>query len=292
MVDKTTDFYKNTIKVGLVGCGISASLTPAMHMAEGRAIGLNYEYDLVDMTSSTYREYSLFEVMELLQNAGYAGLNITHPFKIDVLQYLDELSEGAQKIGAVNTVLFRGDKRIGYNTDFSGFQQSYNLALGDAPKNRVLLLGAGGAGAAVGAALLEIGVGELVIFDALSARAFDLAEKLCGNYPLAKITCSQDLTNAVSAPLDGIVNTTPMGMEGSPGSALPLELLLPQNWVADIVYFPSQTPLLVHAQSLGCRLMSGLGMALWQAVYAFYLFTGQRADFERMGLVLSELVDK
>ena len=291
MVARTAEFQNSNVRVGLVGCNISASLTPAMHMAEGRAIGLNYEYNLVDMKSSTYRDFSLAEIMEQFQSQGYAGLNITHPFKVEVLQYLDGLSDGAKKIGAVNTVLFCGGRRIGYNTDFSGFQQSYNLTLGDAPKDRVLLLGAGGAGAAVGAALLEIGVRELIIFDALSARALDLVEKLCRNYPSAKIVCSSDLAKIVSVPLDGVVNTTPMGMKDSPGSALPFGLLSPKNWVADIVYFPSETSLLAYAKSLGCRVMPGVGMALWQAVDAFYLFTGRRANSKRMALVLSGLVE-
>jgi len=277
------------LRAALVGQGISRSLTPAMHVAEGRAQGLGYSYDLIDTGTARYRNHSLSRIVEQAQTDGFVGLNITHPYKIEILQYLDDLSDNARKLGAVNTVVFREGKRIGHNTDYSGFAASYRLALGDAAKDRVLLLGAGGAGVAVGFALLECGIRELLIYDADSARANGLSVKLQAHHPTVDIHCPQTLEQAVSLGLSGVVNATPMGMANHPGSALPLDLLSAAFWVADIVYFPHETELLARASALGCRVMAGCGMAVWQAVHAFELFTGCAANSGRMAATFNRL---
>ena len=275
------------IRAGLVGQGISQSLTPVMHEVEGRAMGLEYFYHLIDTETRTYSGLSLSDIVEQAQRDGLVGLNVTHPYKIEIVDLLDGLSEEARKLGAVNTVVFRGGKKFGYNTDFSGFATSFRLTMDGMPKDRVLLLGAGGAGAAVGFALLDLGVRELLVYDTDCASAQNLVRKLQTHHPSTSILNPESLAHAVSLGLSGIVNATPMGMVNYPGSAFPLELLSQRYWVADVVYFPLETELLAKAKALGCQLMSGAGMAVGQAVCAFELFTRQSANPERMALTFN-----
>ena len=177
---------------------------------------------------------------------------------------------------AVNTVLFQDGGWIGDNTDYWGFRESLRTRLPDAPRDHVLLLGAGGAGAAVAAALLDDGTGHLMIADTDRDRAAGLAARFG-----TRASVVEDLELA-AAQADGIVNATPVGMAKLPGLPLPAGLITPRHWVGDIVYFPLDTALLTHARGLGCQVLAGSGMALFQAVRAFELFTGQRPDPDSM----------
>ncbi len=277
------------LRVALVGQGISASLTPAMHEAEARALGLDYAYGLIDTANPAHAGRTLGEIVATAQADGLAGLNITHPHKIDVLGALDDLSDDARRLGAVNTVVFRDGRKIGHNTDHSGFYAAFKQELTGASLDLVLLLGAGGAGAAVGFALLSCGVKDLVLFDRERARSDNLAQKLRSEFPDHKIRQIEMLTPQTMEGVNGVVNATPMGMDKYPGSALPLQLLHADLWLSDIVYFPLETALLAQARALGCRVMPGSAMAIWQAVHAFELFTGRRADPARMGRSFARL---
>ncbi len=259
-----------SIKVGLIGQGISASRSPAMHEAEGRRQGLDLCYDRFD-TEDDHR--SLSELLDAAQADGYAGLNITHPFKQSVIGLLDQTSDAARQIGSVNTVVFDGTKRIGHNTDCPGFAQGFGEGLADAALETVTLVGAGGAGLAVGFALRDLGVQNLLIVDRDQGMAQTLAARLG---TIAKAVPD------MSHPTQGFVNATPMGMASYPGSAIPSDILTQDHWVADIVYFPLETELLRHARALGCATLSGAGMAVHQAALSFELFTGQKADATQM----------
>jgi quinate/shikimate dehydrogenase (NAD+) len=289
MAGKPSTDRTPTLRVALVGHGISASLTPAMHMAEGRALGLRYQYDLIDTGTAPYRDQPLSHIVRAAQDNGLAGLNITHPYKRDVIRHLDHLSDTAHRLGAVNTVVFSQGQRIGHNTDCSGFATSFRRVLDGVQVQRVLLLGAGGAGAAVAFALLECGVSDLLIHDINPDQAVELVARLQPAFPDACPCPIQALDHAATNALDGIVNATPMGMASHPGSALPLDLLSLDRWVADIVYFPPTTALLAKARAVGCRVMPGAGMAIAQAVDAFELFTGYRADPDRMAQTFNRL---
>lgn len=262
------------MRVGLVGKGIQLSRTPAMHMAEGRAQGLALRYELIDPEAIDRPEPSLAEMLDAAEAAGFAGLNVTFPYKRAVIELLDTLSDAARNVGAVNTVVFRDCKRHGHNTDFWGFAESLRQGLPGAEMDTVLLLGAGGAGGAVAHALKSLGVAHLLIHDKDRATAEALAKDVNG----AVVT---DLAQAAIA-AQGIVNATPMGMAKLPGMAIPAELIDPRHWVADIVYFPLETELLRNARAKGCRTLDGGGMAVFQAVRAFELFTGLTPDPARM----------
>ena len=174
-------------------------------------------------------------------------------------------------------MVFRDGQRFGHNTDFWGFSESLRLGLPKAAVNTVLLIGAGGAGAALAHALADMKVGALLIHDNREGAAADLARAV-GDVA----TPVTDIEAAV-AQADGVVNATPVGMAKLPGTPIETTLLDPSQWVADIIYFPLETAFLKAARGLGCRTLAGEGMAIFQAVRAFELFTGQPADAERMG---------
>lgn len=270
-----------SVLVGLVGTGIQASRTPRLHEREGAEQGLRYVYKLIDLEVLGLDVSALPEILLAAERLGFAGLNVTHPCKQAIIPFLDELSPDAAALGAVNTVVLKDGKRTGHNTDWWGFAESFRRELFDARKNRVVQFGAGGAGAAVAHALLTLGAGEVILIDTDQERAELLAAALRERFGLSRVTTSTDPAHAL-ADADGMVNTTPLGMAKYPGMVVPAELLRPDLWVADIVYFPLETELLRHARTIGCRTMSGGGMAVFQAVGAFSLFTGRTPNAARM----------
>lgn len=267
--------------MGLIGEGIQASRSPYLHEQEGREQGLRYLYQLVDLNVLGLGAEALPQLLQAQQQMGFAGSNITHPCKQAVMAHLDALSEDAAAIGAVNTVVFKDGKRIGHNTDWYGFAESFKRGLPDVNLGRVVQLGAGGAGAAVAHAALSLGVQRLAIFDADPARAAALAHRLCGHFGPERAVSITALDEEMAL-ADGLIHATPVGMVGHPGLPLPLELLRSELWVAEVVYFPLETELLKQARALGCRTLHGGGMAVFQAVGAFELFTGIKPDAERM----------
>nr|WP_321462101.1 shikimate dehydrogenase [uncultured Cohaesibacter sp.] len=271
------------IDIGLIGCGIGKSRTPAMHMAEAKAQGFDCDYHLLDMEDDSRADLSLSNILDEVEKAGYAGVNVTYPYKMEVISYLDDLSDNARMVGAVNTVVFRHGKRIGHNTDLWGFAESFRRGLVGANWQDTLLIGAGGAGVAVAHALVQCGVKSLSIHDMDLGRADDLVDHLKRTWPDLNAHAIGSLAGLFSSKRpDGVVNATPMGMAKLPGSALPPDYLNDQMWVADIVYFPLETQLLKDARACGCRTLPGSGMAVYQAVRAFELFTGLPANPNRM----------
>ncbi|WP_017277861.1 shikimate dehydrogenase [Pseudomonas syringae pv. atrofaciens] len=272
---------KPSILAGLIGSGIQASRTPAMHEREGDAQGMRYLYRLIDIDALQLDVDALPRLLEGARQCGFTGLNITFPCKQAVIPLLDELSDEARGIGAVNTVVFKDGKRIGHNTDCLGFAEGFQRGLDKAPRQQVVQMGAGGAGAAVAHALLSAGVERLSVFEVEPQRAQRLVDNLNQHFGAGRAQVGIDLPAAM-AEADGLVNTTPVGMSKLPGTPLPIELLRPELWVAEIIYFPLETELLKHARALGCRTLDGSTMAVFQAVKAFELFSGQSADAERM----------
>jgi shikimate dehydrogenase len=270
------------VLVGLIGAGIQASRTPALHEREGAAHGVPYIYKIIDLDALGLTADALPELLAAARRFGFAGLNVTHPCKQSVIALLDDLAPDARALGAVNTVVFApGGRAVGHNTDWSGFAESFKRGLPDARRNRVVQFGAGGAGAAVAHALLTLGVTELAVVDTDRGRAERLAQDLCGRFGAGRARATDDPARSVRA-ADGIVNTTPIGMAKYPGTPIARELLRPDLWVADIVYLPLETELLRSARGLGCRTLAGGGMAVFQAAGAFRLFSGIAPDAERM----------
>ena len=271
----------NAVLAGLIGAGIQASRTPALHEHEGDAQGLRYLYRLIDLDQLKLDSSALPDLLMAAERMNFTGLNITFPCKQSIIPLLDELSPEARGIGAVNTVVLKDGKRIGHNTDCLGFAEGFRRGLQGVALERVVQMGAGGAGAAVAHALLSEGVQRLSIFDVEISRAQSLADNLNQHFGAGRAVAGHDLPNTL-AQADGLVNTTPMGMKKLPGMPVPVELLRPQLWVAEIVYFPLETELLRNARALGCRTLDGGNMAVFQAVKAFELFSGVVPDAQRM----------
>jgi len=267
--------------VGLIGAGIQASRTPGMHEREGAEQGLRYAYKLIDLEKLGVGADALPALLADAEREGYAGLNITFPCKQSVIPLLTDLSDDARALGAVNTVVLREGRRFGHNTDWWGFAESFRRGMADVKRDRVVQLGAGGAGTAVAHAALKLGVRRLAIFDVEPQRAAQVAAGLNARFGAGRVVAGGDLA-AEMALADGLIHATPTGMKKFPGLPLPAELLRPSHWVAEIVYFPLETELLRVARDLGCRTLDGGGMAVFQAVEAFRLFTGITPDAERM----------
>jgi shikimate dehydrogenase len=262
--------------VGLVGRGIQASRTPRMHELEGGRIGLDYAYLLIDFDTLSLADSDLAAIIETAEALGFAGLNVTFPFKQAVLPLLDDVAPEAAAIGAVNTVVLSHGRRTGHNTDCWGFAESFREGLAEVDLESVVQFGAGGAGAAVGHALLSLGVKQLTLCETDIAKALQLAERLSERFAVPVLT-EPDSVRALGK-ASGIVNTTPVGMDKFPGVPFDEAALRPDHWVAEIIYFPPETALLRRASALGCRTLAGTGMAVYQAVKAFELFTGIPPD--------------
>lgn len=269
------------IRSGLLGRAIMASRSPWLHEQEAKALGLDLTYELFDFTERGLDDADLPAIVARLRDEGFAGFNVTYPFKQAIIPLLDELSESAAMVGAVNTVAVRDGRLIGHNTDMPGFRDSLLAGLPDARLDHVMQLGAGGAGAAVANALLSLGVKRLELVDVDSARATLLAQELTQRFPSAQVFATA-LADLDTASVDGIVNATPIGMAARPGTPIPQDALAPRHWVADIIYFPPETELLRIARSKGCRAINGIGMVVGQAALALEIITGHRPDTARM----------
>jgi len=265
-----------TVLVGLLGRAIQSSRSPIMHEREASRLGIDCAYLLIDFDARHLPDEALQAVVSAGATLGFAGFNVTHPFKQQVIGHLAALSPEAQAIGAVNTIVFSAKGAEGYNTDAWGFAQSFREGMAGVALDHVVQLGAGGAGAAVGHALLSLGVKDLAIVDSEPARAESLALRLRASSGKA-VRAISDVAAALEQ-ADGIVNTTPVGMAKYPGLPFAAPLLRPRHWVAEIVYFPAETELLRQARAQGCRTLAGTGMAIGQAARAFELFTGRTPD--------------
>lgn len=281
---------KDSFLVGLIGSGIGPSLSPALHEREADRQGLRYLYRLIDIDTLGVPAQAVGDLVRAARDLGFDGLNITHPCKQLVIEHLDGLDVQAEALGAVNTVVFEDGRAVGHNTDVTGFAASFARGLPDAPLERVVQLGAGGAGAAVAHATLTLGAGEVTVVDALPDRAADLAAVLNRRFGVGRATAATpDRLAALIGRADGIVHATPTGMAAHPGLPFAAELLHPGLWVAEVVYRPLETELLRVARGVGCAALDGGGMAVFQAADAFRLFTGREPDCGRMLADIAEL---
>lgn len=263
-----------THMLGLVGDSITASLTPPMQEMTGKAMGMSVAYRPIDLAVLDIGPDDLADTLAWARRLGFTGLNITAPCKQQVIPLLDELSDRAAALQAVNTVVFTGGKMVGHNTDWCGFVNSLKRNLPQAKLDRVVLMGAGGAGSAVAYGLLDAGVGELTVFDVDASRQAALVARMTELFGAGRALVGTDLAAALGA-ADGVVNATTFGMTGhQEGSCIPKELLRPGLWVADCVYLPLDTQLMQDARAAGCATLPGGGMAAEQAAESFRIFTG------------------
>ena len=252
-----------------------------MHVEEGKALGLSISYELLDFDLVQGGPERLAALLDDAERRGFSGLNITYPSKQAVIPLLHDLAPEARALHSVNTVLFRNGRRVGHNTDWWGFAESFRRDMSDVNTENVVLVGAGGAGAAVGYAMLKLGSRMLTVHDMDGARAAALVQRLSELFPDRRIQVCRELASALSN-ANGLVHATPTGMRKYPGVPVPVELLRPPLWVSEIVYVPLMTELVVTARKHGCRTLDGGGMAVYQAAMAFKLFFEVEPDIQRM----------
>jgi shikimate dehydrogenase len=283
------------ILLGLIGSGIQRSLTPAMQEGEGAAQGLRVHYQLIDLDRTGEGPEALPGLIRAARTMGFAGLNITYPCKQAVIPLLDELSDEARAMGAVNTVVFVRDgpsvRAVGHNTDGSGWRWGFERALPGADLSRVVLLGAGGAGSAIAHSVCRMRAQALVIVDQDPRRAAELAAELGRHYSDTRVSSTAEAAQALPQ-ASGLIHATPTGMDKLPGMPLPASLLRPGLWVSEIVYFPLETELLRASRAAGCHVIDGGTMAVGQAIGAFELFTGRRADAARVDAHFRQLIQE
>ena len=262
------------LRLGLIGDHITASKAPLLHELAGRLHNRPTRYQrLVPAVLGS----SFEDTFATCQQQGFAGLNITYPYKQQVFAHVQVIDPLVQALGAVNTVVFTPDGPLGYNTDYTGFVASYFARYGLTPPGRVCVIGAGGVARAVVFALAKIGLRELRLMDVDGSRAEALAAAVSSSFTSIDVRVFNDVNTAVSGSA-GVVNCTPIGMDGHPGSPVNGQALIGIKWAFDAVYTPVNTEFLQDARMLGAMTLSGFELFFHQGVKAFEIFSGIKLD--------------
>lgn len=265
---------------------IKHSISPFIHNSAFEATNTNgvylaWEVDATELaeTVANIRRYQMY------------GINLSMPYKEQVIPYLDQLSEEACLIGAVNTVVNREGTLIGYNTDGKGFFKS--LPSFKISRKRLVLLGAGGAAKAILAQAILDGVSQISVFVRSSSmeKTRPYLEKIQNTtgfrVDLLALEDVQDLQDSITR-ADLLVNATSVGMDGS-SQPIPTSIVLPEKlMVADVIYQPFETPFLKWARNQGNQSINGLGMLLYQAAEAFELWTGKEMPTNQIWELLKQ----
>jgi len=259
-------------KLCVIGDPVDHSLSPIIQNAMIRAAGLDFAYGACRVLGEETAGW-----LTRAKTEGYAGFNATMPHKQTLVKLADELSDDAARIGAVNTVCIRDGRVYGHNTDGEGFLRALREADMEPAGKTVLVLGAGGAARAVVYKLIEAGAAHVVVANRTVARA----EQLCGEFAAAACDFAADTLASHAARSDLVVNCTNLGMTGVANQFADLSFLerLPAHaGVFDLIYSPRRTALLERAEQLGLQISNGLGMLIWQGVYALEHFAGEKLD--------------
>ncbi|MBC7105034.1 MAG: shikimate dehydrogenase [Firmicutes bacterium] len=276
---------------GIIGDPVEHSLSPVMHNAAFHARGINYVYVAFRVPAPL-----LGAAVAAIRNLNLVGVNVTIPHKETVAAHLDEVSEEARLMGAVNTVVRRGDRLIGHNTDGEGFLRALRAAGFDPAHRSVLLLGAGGAARAVAVALARAGAASISVANRTPARAERLARWLAEGLGAAARAVPWPGENGAPAGrqalagADLVVHATPLGTfpDAQAGPDLAYECLRPGQVAFDLVYNPAETAFLARARAAGARTVSGLEMLVHQGSLAFELWTDQSPPLDTMRAALRE----
>ena len=279
----------STRLVGIVGNPLDHTLSPTIHNAAFDYLGLNWCYVPLQV-----EERSLPEALEGIKALRLAGVNVTMPFKTEVLPLLNEVAMFAESVGAVNTILVDKGKLIGYNTDGRGFYTALTRDLDyDVKGRRVLVLGAGGASRSVTVSLALGGCAAIVIVNRSPDRSEQLAQIIQKSAPDIEVSClsPEDNYDIVVAESDLIINATPL-TTFSGTLRVPVSLLNKNQLVCDLNYSLYQPPLLQEAEARGAQVMDGKGMLLYQAAAAFEIWTGLEAPVEVMRVALLRALEE
>ncbi|AZN71058.1 shikimate dehydrogenase [Georhizobium profundi] len=265
-------------RLGLIGDNIKRSKSPMLHRLAGRLCGLDVTYEPL-IPADMGLDFDA--VFDQCRESGFRGINITYPYKERVFPTLNVPDPRVRAIAACNTVIFDGAGPSGTNTDYTGFVAAFRESLPAMTPGTVAMAGAGGVGKAVAFALAELKATALHIFDTDAVRAEALANALRTNAPGMTVSVCPTIEDATEG-ADGIVNCTPLGMTGIPGTAVPSALMPKAGWAFDAVYTPVDTQFLMDAQKRGLATISGYELFFHQGIDAFHAFTGARVDTKEL----------
>ena len=270
-----------TKTLGIFGYPISHTLSPAMHNAVIKALGLDMVYLPFEVKPS-----NLKEAINGIKSLGIIGVNITIPHKESVIRFLDDISEEARLVGAVNTIVYKDRKLVGYNTDGSGYMASLKEELGFNPKSkRIIIIGAGGAARGILAALATQKPKSITVANRTLSRAVSLIKTFKGKFRDTRfeaINLDDNMLKMSFNSVDLLINTTSVGMKQGKALKIPLETLPKIAIVSDIIYNPLETLLLKKAKKIGLTTHGGLGMLVHQGARSFKLWTGMDAPMNVM----------
>jgi shikimate dehydrogenase len=270
---------------GLVGFPVKHSLSPCMHNAAFAALKIKAKYKLFELGAEQIEDF-----LNNLKKNNICGFNVTIPHKEKVLPYLDIKSPGVRGIGAVNTVVAKGGKLKGFNTDFLGLSRHLK-ELKVKPK-KVAIIGAGGAAKAVCFALGKSRAEEICIYDIDSFKSLNLVSHFKDMFSKTKFSVVARIEELNLGSKDLLVNASPVGMHADDPCLIEDKMLHKDLFVYDLIYNPTETKLLAKAKKAGARFSNGLGMLLYQGVLSFEHFTGKRAPVEIMQAALEKGVKK
>lgn len=272
------------IRLGLIGDNIRRSQSPLLHRLAGRLCGLDVSYDSL-IPADMGLDFDA--VFEQCRDAGFRGVNITYPYKERVFARLDIRDAAVRALGACNLVMFEAARPRGDNTDYSGFKSAFLGTFGGVSPGIVAMAGAGGVGKAIGFGLADLGARQLRIFDVDAARSAALRASLAKAAPGLPVHLAASIEEAAQG-ADGLINATPFGMTGHPGTAIPRHAISRRGWAFDAVYTPMDTQFLRDAAAAGLAIMSGYELFFHQGVDAFRIFTGRDVDQAALRQALSE----
>lgn len=283
-----TDMITGKTKtVGILGWPVGHSLSPLMHNASFAALELDYTYIPLPVHPD-----NLSQAVMGLKTMGFVGANVTIPHKVAIMPYLDKLDVSAQLAGAVNTIVVKEGRCIGYNTDAQGFIQSLTTKNITITGKTVVIMGAGGAARAVVCGLIAQNVDKILIGTRCAVKAQDFVKLFPAGTNLQGCDWQEQIFADAITQCDILINCTPIGMSSNQDSELPInwQALKASALVCDLIYTPPLTQFLAEAQKRGHVIINGAGMLVEQGALAFELWTGEIAPRNIMRATLSRIV--
>lgn len=279
----------NTKLIGLLGYPLKQTFSPQMHNEIFRKLKLDYLYFPIEVEDD-----KLEVVMEGIRNMNFVGFNVTKPYKIKILNYLNELDTLAEEIGSVNTVVIKDSKLIGYNTDGEGFIRAlFNKTNINISKNIFFIVGAGGASRAISFTLARKGVKKLYILDKFQKASLSLVNDInnkIGEYA-EFVDFDEELIAQYIDKSNILVNASGIGMYPNiKKTPIKKEYLKKNLFVCDTIYNPLKTKLLLEAEEKGCKTMNGIEMVIYQGAKAFSLWTGLKEPARMMRNIIYKII--
>lgn len=266
---------RQTWRLGLIGGNITASRSPVLHTVCALSVGGNASYDLL-IPAEQGRSFA--QLLDRCAAAGFHGVNVTYPHKEEAATALPAGDPVVAAMGSSNTVRFTADGPRAFNTDHSGFVAAFRARFPDRAPGQVLVLGTGGVGRAVAFGLASLGAAGVFLFDTDLSKVVSLAGALRRLFPGVAVRAAESAMLTDMGGIDGVVNCTPLGMIGRPGSALPAGAKGHPAWAFDAVYTPDRTEFRAQVEAMGAAFLSGHDLYFHQGVQAFEIFTGVKPD--------------